>query len=267
MSWLRCSMSHPWSAWRVAGCSRVALLGAMTLALAVATPVSSHAGERPKAAELWRAYPLDPDAPMANDGNQGSPAAMVAGRDMAVPMGEESDGVIDSRLMLQLGMVIAVIYAAFLCVWCSATRGVLSFGAGLNVGGGPRSARAAWTAAVANTRPKTGHRFVAGAAGTSRADPEAVWTCEIRWRPSRVRSRFRAVMCPPDSGRSRVVAQSRSLRWPPRRGGTLPTAELESALDTLVASLMAAGWEPVESGVSWSARRFVWPRAGDPPAR
>jgi hypothetical protein len=82
-----------------------------------------------------------------------------------------------------------------------------------------------------------------------------------------MRSRFRAMMAPPDGRRWQIVAESQNLRWPPRRGQTSPTAELVSALESLVAALVAAEWEPVESAGSWSARRFVWRREGEPPAR
>jgi hypothetical protein len=82
-----------------------------------------------------------------------------------------------------------------------------------------------------------------------------------------MRSRFRAMMASPDGRGWQIVAESRDLRWPPRSSQTLPTAELVSALESLVAALVAAGWEPVESAGSWSARRFVWRREGEPPAR
>jgi hypothetical protein len=253
---------------RVAQRSGVALLTAVALGLAVAPAAPSHVEGERSAAELWQAYPLNPDASDAGAGGaRRDGAATGAGGDLAVRyMGDESDGAVDSRLMLQLGMLIAAFYAAFLCVWFTASRGTLGFGAGPDVSGGVRCVRA-WTAAVATARPRTEHRFVARAANSSRADADAVWTCAIGWGPGRVRSRFRAMMAPPDGRGWRIVAQSRSLRWPPRRGEALPTAELVSALESLVAALVAAGWEPVEPGGSWSARRFVWRRDGEPPAR
>ena len=244
----------------------IALVIAVTLGLVVTS--AAHAAEERSAAELWQTYPLNPDAPDAGAGGaRGGGAATRAGRDLAVRyVGDGSDGAVDSRLMLQLGMLLATLYAAFLCVWFTAIRGKLGFGAGLEVGGGVRRVRAL-TAATAGARPWTVHRPVAPAAGSPRADADGVWTCAIGWRPGRLRSRFRATMAPPDGRGWRVVAQSRSLRWPPRRCEALPTAELVSALESLVAALVAAGWEPVESAGSWSARRFVWRREGEPPPR
>jgi hypothetical protein len=251
---------------RVTQCSGVALLTTLFLCLAVAPAAPSHADGGRSAAELWQAYPLNPDASDAGaGGRRGDFAATSAGRDIAVrSAGGESDRAVDGRLMLQLGMLVGALYAAFVCIWFAATRGV---GAGLDAGDGLRRVRGVATAAVAAARPKSERRFAAPAGGSSRADPHAVWTCAIGWRPGRVRSRFRAMMAPPDGRRWRVVAQSKRLQWPPRRGETLATAELVSALESLVAALVVAGWEPIESAGSWSARRFVWRREGEPPAR
>lgn len=249
---------------RVARCSGVALLTAVALGLVAAC--AAHAAEERSAAELWQAYPLNPDA--SQDGAGGARgAATRAGRDLPIRYtGDASDGAVDSRLMLQLGMLLAVLYAAFVCVWFTAIRGTLGSSPRLDVSGGLRRVRAR-TAAVAGAHPKKEDRLVAPAAGSPRAGVDAVWTCAIGWRPGRLRSRFRAMMAPPDGQGWQIVAESRSLRWPPRRGQTLPTAELVSALESLVAALVAAGWEPVESAGSWSARRFVWRREGEPPAR
>jgi hypothetical protein len=218
---------------------------AVTLSLVVAC--AAHAAEDRSAVELWQAYPLSPDPSQAGD------TAIGRSRELPVrSMGDASDGAVDSRLMLQLGMLLAVLYAAFLCFWFTAGRETL----GEALGRVP-----ALTASVA-VRPRT-----ASTAGSPRADANAVWTCAIAWRPGRLRSRFRAMMAPPDGRGWQVVAESRNLRWPPRSARALPTAELVSALESLVAALVAAGWEPVEPAGSWSARRFVWRREGEPPAR
>jgi hypothetical protein len=253
---------------RATQCSGVALLAALFLCLVVAPAASSQADGDRSAAELWEAYPLNPHAPDAGAGGpRGDFVATTASRDIAVgPTADEPDRAVDGRLMLQLGMLVAALYAAFVCIWFTATRGSLGLGARLDDGGGLRRVRVV-TAAVATARAKSERGFATLADGSSRADPHAVWTCAIGWRAGRLRSRFRAMMAPPDGRRRRVVAQSKRLQWPPRRGDTLATAELVSALESLVAALVAAGWEPIESAGSWSARRFVWGREGKPPAR
>jgi hypothetical protein len=91
------------------------------------------------------------------------------------------------------------------------------------------------------------------------------WTCEIAWQHGEPRARFQAVMVSPDGRSRRVVAESMAVPWPPPDGHTPPTRELEAALGSLVASLVAAGWEPIPSGGSWSQRRFVWRHEGEPP--
>jgi hypothetical protein len=241
----------------------VALVTA-ALCLAVTPAAPSYDGEGPSAAELWEAYPLNPKASDARGaGPRGDIAATRAGRNMAArSIGDESGSGDDSHLMLQLGMLLAALYAAFLCVWFLGTR--VSFE--LDAGDGLRRLRAR-TAAVGTARSKAKRRFGDQSSGSSHADPSAAWTCAIGWRPGRLRSRFRAMMAAPDGRGQWVVAQSKRLRWPPTRGETMATAELVSALESLVAALVAAGWEPVESGGSWSARRFVWCREGEPPAR
>jgi hypothetical protein len=63
------------------------------------------------------------------------------------------------------------------------------------------------------------------------------------------------------------MAESRRVPWPPDDVHTPPTHELEAALESLVASMTAAGWEPMRSDGSWSERRFVWRGEGEPPRR
>jgi hypothetical protein len=253
---------------RATQCSGVALLASLFLCVAVAPATSSHADGDRSAAELWEAYPLNPQAPDAGAGGpRGDFAATNASRDIAVGSTvDEPDRAVDGRLMLQLGMLVGALYAAFLCIWFAATRGSLGLGGGIDAGGSLRRVRAV-TVAVATARAKAERRFATLGGGSSRADPHAVWTCAIGWRAGRLRSRFQAMMAAPDGRRRWVVAQSKRLQWPPRRGDTLATAELVSALEALVAALVAAGWKPIESAGSWSARRFVWGREGEPPAR
>jgi hypothetical protein len=211
---------------------------------------------------MWQSHPMNRDAADAGaEGRRGEVATTRAGRDIG-----SSDRAVDGRLMLQLGMLVAAIYAAFLCVWFSATRGSLGLGDARDVRGGLRRLRA-WTPALPTARGKSEHAVAPLLGGSSPADPRAVWTCAISWSPGRVRSRFRAMIAPPHGRRQWVVAQSKRLRWPPRRGDTSATAELVSALESLDATLVAAGWEPVESAGSWSARRFVWRGHGEPPTR
>jgi hypothetical protein len=246
---------RPRAARRATRCSGVALLAGLFLCAAVAPTASPHADGDRSAAELWEAYPLNPQAPDASIGGpRGDSAATSANRDAP-------DRAVDGRLMLQLGMLVGALYAAFLCIWFAATRGSLGPGDGIDAGGSLRRVRARLA------RAKTERRFATLAGGSSRADPHAVWTCAIGWRGGRLRSRFQAMMAAPDGRRRWVVAQSKRLQWPPRRGDTLAAAELASALEALVAALVAAGWEPIESAGSWSARQFIWGREGEPPAR
>jgi hypothetical protein len=197
----------------------VALLSAITLVLVVFAPldgVSDHiaAGQAVGAPDV--------------DGSSG---------------GHTSD--LDTRLVLQLGMLFALLYVGFVCLWLSRTRG------GAAVGDAVERLRSRWSVAVSNTRARLLGRPVR-AAGNSPS------VCSIAWKPGHHRSRFQAVISSPGGRRPRVVAESNGLRWPPKDARNPPTRELEAALASLVAKIVAAGWEPVQSEGSWTERRFVW---------
>jgi hypothetical protein len=221
------------------GCIGLALLVGVLLSLAA--PVPSMADQSSSPQELWRAYPLRPDA--AAGESRGIAAGKVS-RPMEIAAGDAEDvtpdTAEDTRLLLQIGMLLAVLYVAFLCLWLSWMRRQHDVGWALRR---VRSYRAAIPAAAADTP----------------------WTCEIAWKTGHMRSRFQAVIVTPDDRKRRIVAESNGLRWPPKDVRNPPTRELEAALETLIASIEATGWEPVQSPGSWSERRFVWRRPGEPP--
>ena len=197
----------------------VALLGAITLVLVVFAPldgVSDH---------------------------------IAAGQAVGAPGMDSSNGRrnsdLDTRLVLQLGMLFALLYVGFVCLWLSRTRG------GAAVGEAMDRLRSRWSVALSNTRARLLGRPVR-AAGNSPS------MCSIAWKPGHHRSRFQAVISSPGDRRPRVVAESSGLRWPPKDARNPPTRELEAALASLVAKIVAAGWEPVQSEGSWTERRFVW---------
>jgi hypothetical protein len=207
-------------------------------------PMSSAAVDRPRPVELWRAYPLGPNA-----GDASTAVGPVSGPAGQAPV-DRSGSPGEGRLVLQLAMLSALCIA-FLGGWFVAIHRAPA----LRMGGG-RVGRAR-SRALASVR-EMGAPF--------RARPAAhPWTCEIAWQHGEPRSRFHAVMVSPDGRSRRVVAESMDVPWPPPDGHTPPTRELEAALGSLVASLVAAGWEPISSGGSWSQRRFVWRHEGEPP--
>ena len=171
---------------------------------------------------------------------------------------EGADTAADSRLMLQLGMLFALVYVAFLCAWLSRTRRRPPSGQSRRV---RASCAALAGSAVALARSVTRRPAAAP------ADTDTPWTCEIVWKRGPVWSRFQAVIVTSDNRKRRVVAESTGLRWPPKDVRKPPTRELEATLGALVATIVAIGWEPVPSSGSWSERRFVWPRPGEPPTK
>lgn len=155
------------------------------------------------------------------------------------------DNDVDTRLVLQLGMLLALLYVAFVCVWLSRTRGGAALGDVLD------RLRSRGSVALATLRARMLGRPV-------RTTGDVPSVCSIAWKPGHHRSRFQAVISNPGDGRPRVVAESDGLPWPPKDARNPPTRELEAALASLVAKIVAAGWEPVQSEGSWTERRFVW---------
>ena len=247
--------------------SGLALL--LGVATSLAAPMSS-AAEPPRPAELWQAYPLQSES---HDAVAGGTAGGQVARPVRIGTSGEvqyegagSNVAADIRLILQLGMLIALLYVAFLCVWFATTRRLRHASAGRGHRHAVQRVRGSEAAAVAKSDPAPRARSVAQRAGSTLASASSSWSCEIAWQPGRVRSRFQAVMVPPDSrARQVVVAESEGLRWPPTDVRNPQTHELEAALGALVASIVAAGWEPVQSGGAWSERRFVWRQEGKPP--
>jgi hypothetical protein len=98
-------------------------------------------------------------------------------------------------------------------------------------------------------------------AGTSDA-----WRCEIDWAAGYRTSRFRVIVRGPGCRRGRVLARSRAFRWLLNSAPKPQRAEHVQAVGELAVALVAAGWEPIEHGAAWYARRYVWPGAKTPPA-
>ena len=184
---------------------------------------------------------------------------MSLGMDAAVAEGAGPDTAADSRLVLQLGMLFALIYVAFLCFWLSTTRRRQDVGHTLH------RVRASCAALVESAVAFA--RSVTERAANTPATANSPWICEIAWKQGPVRSRFQAVMVTPDDRKRWVVAESDGLRWPPKDVRNPPTRELEATLGALITSIVDTGWEPVQSPGSWSERRFVWRLTGEPPTR
>ena len=213
----------------VAAMRSLCLLVSAWLCLGLPMPADAQAWS----AEMW---PTTPAAAGAEGAGQDSPA--------------------DTRLVLQLGMLLALVYVAFVCAWLSRARRRRAAGQTRH------RVRAACAALAGSGRVLA--RSVTRRASAARAGADTPWTCEIVWKRGPVWSRFQAVIVSSKDRERRVVAESAGLRWPPKDVRKPPTRELEDKLEGLVASIVATGWEPVASFGSWSERRFVWRRPGQP---
>jgi len=229
--------------------SRAGLTLFVGLAVLLAPPMSVSAADRPRPAELWRAYPLRSDAGSAatHRGSRPDRRAPLA----TVPSDRSPD------TTLQFGVWLALMCVAFLAgFWAIDREALLRVGEGRLRRGLSADRPASLTASrTTATTPSAGARASATAGR---------WTCEIEWQSGVPMSRFQAVIASPD-GRSRhLIAESADVPWPPADGRTLPRRELEDALGSLVAWLEAAGWERIASGGSGTWPRFVWPHGGGP---
>jgi hypothetical protein len=171
----------------------------------------------------------------------------------------------DDRLVLQIGMLLIFLYLTFLAVWFAATRRLRTVGIGEALRRGLLRGRGRRGPRVEPAKPAA-TQMVVRVPGPMPAPASPRWTCEIAWRPEPVR--LQAVMARPPGVVGRVIAETKSLPWPPKDPSRPPTRELEAAFRMLVASVEAAGWQPVRfPGGTWLERRFVWLRDGEPPSR
>jgi hypothetical protein len=92
--------------------------------------------------------------------------------------------------------------------------------------------------------------------------PEAHWICAVDWRAGLRSAAFRAMASAPGEN-DLPIAQSVQLDWPPGLPPA-PTPEVRDALQTLARRLTRSGWEPIEPGGEWYARRFAWRHADEP---
>jgi len=90
------------------------------------------------------------------------------------------------------------------------------------------------------------------------------WTAEIEWGRSDGRPGFRACARHELDASPVVLAESPALDWPP--SGPDSVAALTSAVRTLEASLLEAGWRPLGLGGAWYAKRFAWEAEAAPDA-
>jgi len=210
----------------------------------------------PRCSSARRCLPALPTATTAEALAHG---AMADGDRRRRHRGFSPDTAADSRLMLQLGMLFALLYVAFLCARLSTTRRRRAFGQTRH------RVRESW-AALANSAVALA-RSVTGPPAATPAATDMPWACEIAWKPGPVWSRFQPVIVTADDRKRRVVAAPTGLSWPPRDVRNLATRELDAALGALLSSIFATGWEPVQSSGSLSERRFVWRRPGEPPTK
>jgi hypothetical protein len=95
-------------------------------------------------------------------------------------------------------------------------------------------------------------------------DPAGAWTAEIEWGRADGQAGFRASAWQGASADPVLLAESPPLDWPP--SGPDSVAALTSAVRMLEASLLAAGWRPLDPGRAWYAKRLAWEPAPDEPA-
>lgn len=94
---------------------------------------------------------------------------------------------------------------------------------------------------------------------------EGLTRCQIEWRPGYRRSRFEVVLRRPGAKRGEPIGDSRAFTWTFMEPASRRDPEQVAAVQMLADALLERGWEEVDHGRPWYARRFVW-RLEDRPA-
>jgi hypothetical protein len=98
-------------------------------------------------------------------------------------------------------------------------------------------------------------------------DAEQLWRCEIEWAAGYARSRFRAVVHPPDRRRAQVIGTSAAFTWTMKEPPDPRSQAQVGEVRRLTRALKAAGWETVGRGARWYSTRCVWRGEEPPPQR
>ena len=227
--------------------SRFALMLAIAwLGMLVAQPALAQQRESPTADHLWREYPLGSDA-------EAEPQATVARpRPASVSERKQPDESSDGP-----GGLAAAAGGALL---------LLAFGAALTVRRGWRRQSKAPPPEPADAgRPAEEAPRAAPVLPERRPlppEPARPWIAEIEWRHTGASPHFVVVASSSDRAKPVTVARSRAVDWPPEDEKAVEA--LGEAVRDLEASLLAVGWQQIERGEAWYAKRFTWtPR---PPA-
>lgn len=218
---------------------RLALAPLIGVLFCLGAPALAGAAGDPDPSKLWEAFPLE-QKPTQVDRRVASVIHSVDYRYVsAVRPGGLSGGgeLTDSRLVLQLGMLLAFLYVAFLGLWFASTRHLRLAGVGRLAATVPRRRGAdRWPA---RRRSRSG-----------------AWTCRTVWIEER--RRFGALAQPPGGGTPRLLGESARVSQERER----EPGDGDAHLGELIARLEAAGWKPSGAG----GERFTWSRRGETPA-
>jgi hypothetical protein len=99
-------------------------------------------------------------------------------------------------------------------------------------------------------------------------DPAEAWTAEVVWAAHATRFRVVARRADEEDGPPVALAQTEVLPWPPTDQASVQA--LTDASRTLESVLLDSGWDGLEGGAAWYAKRFAWEpehAGGDPDDR
>jgi hypothetical protein len=208
--------------------------------------------------ELWRQYPLEPRGSGSSTGTATTPPATTAPRATTEPRAaqtqpprqaaRDADGSSGTSLALVLVLVAMTMALSGAALVLHTRR--------------TRPARAAAVhdlepAPRTQEVPMTDHPTPAPTPRAGRPpDPAAAWTAEIAWQQAPGRCRFYAVAAAAEGAARAPVSCSAWLDWPPTERA--PVSALAEAVAELERALADAGWQPLEPGDAWYAKRFGW---------
>jgi hypothetical protein len=228
----------------------------------VGWPQSGVAQERGRTAspdELWREYPLQPDANAGGAGAREESVPDGAEPRRAQPAVEQSndapapshDGSGDRGIGAVTIVLVAVLAVAILALLAVLVPFDVRERLRRSRGGSSPPDRPVAPPRSGRPEPRTWAALRSSA-----------WTAEIQWRCDGAASRFCVVASPPGGDDEVTLAESSHLEWPPRSDAAVDA--LVSAVADLERSVVAEGWETTSPGTSWFGRRFVWPRTSAP---
>lgn len=214
------------------------LLAVAVVSAVVAAPAGARE-RHPSAEELWRQYPLGTAQPAGAATAAPAPSRTPTRRVAAAA--ERDGGGVDAAWFVAAALVALAGVPAWMLFGPIGRRREAPTGP-------PAGAEQAPERRSAQLLPQ----------------PDEEWTAEIVWQRRGAEGTF-AVLARHGTGAPRTLAQTAPLEWPPPDAGAVQA--MTDAAQALEVSMLDDGWEPLEPGEGWYAKRFARRQPSAAPTR